>query len=134
MRPAPLPQNLFIIAYPLDEAYSYDHVHSGLSDGLGPVQLSFISRSFNVGGYLRGAMLLPAPSPAIKLHAMTMSLLQTAELHSRKKPGHVEHYPVERYEFLRMEGEELQSYVDHTGALVRRVPCREAGGAIQMEW
>lgn len=77
--------------------------------------------------------MLPAPSPTLKLHAVTMTLLQTVELHSRKKPGMVERYPTERYEFLNVGSEELESYVRHTGALVRREPCRE-DGAIQMEW
>lgn len=129
-------KNLFIVQAPLDQqALSYDHVHSGFAEGLGQVQSSFISRSFTVGGYLRGALLLPAPAPGLKLHSISMALVQTVSLLSRKRtPRHVETCLPETYEFMRLKGDELENEVVHTGALCRARPSFPGSDEIEIEW
>lgn len=115
----------------MGEPYNYSHTHTGFADALGPVQLSFITRSLNVGGYLRGAVYLPAPSPDLKLHSVNMSLIQCVTLHSRQKDL-VERCPYQRFDFFWLRGESLQSEVCHSGAFVKPMPTSD--GAIMLEF
>ncbi|CAO1635861.1 unnamed protein product [Parajaminaea phylloscopi] len=126
-------KNLWVCSAPTDEAYNYGHLHSGFAEGLGQVQLSFVSRSFTVGGYLRGAILLPSPSKTLKIHAVNMTLIQTVTLHSRKKPDHVERIPDARYDFVSLKDSELASKVCHTRALCKPQPYLDEDG-IMLEW
>lgn len=110
----------------------FSDIHS-TSPLIQPIQLAFISRSASVGGYLRGALLLPSPSPIMKLQAIMMTLVQTTSLISRKKPdGYFETCQPQRFEFVKLSGEELENAVTHTGALCK--PKAAIGEEIELEW
>ncbi|CAO1632818.1 unnamed protein product [Sympodiomycopsis kandeliae] len=127
-------KNIFVISAPKEvSALTYQHIHTGIADGLGPIQLSFISSLFTVGGYLRGALLLPSPSSEMKIHGISMSIIQTVTLQSRKRTGYFEKCRDLRVEFMNLNGAELESQILHTGALCKSRPAN-ANGEIELEW
>lgn len=127
-------KHLFVFGAPQSPfAMNYRHTHTGVADGLGALQLSFISTLFTAGGYLRGAILLPSPSPKTKIHGITMTLIQTVTLQSRKRQRHFEKCPDDRLEFFSLKGEELQAAILHTGALCRARPASNQE-EIELEW
>lgn len=113
-------------------ALSYQHIHTGVADGLGALQMSFISNLFTSGGYLRGALLLPTPSPRVKIHGITMTMIQTVTLQSRKRHRHFEKCPDDRFEFFSLKGKEMEAAILHCGALCRARPA--VGQEIELEW
>lgn len=126
-------KNLFVINAPMNHsALSYQHIHTGVADGLGALQLSFISNLFTTGGYLRGALLLPSPSPTVKIHGISMTMIQTVTLQSRRRHRHFEKCPEDRFEFFSLRGSDMENAITHCGALCRARPA--VGQEIELEW
>ncbi|PWN22104.1 hypothetical protein BCV69DRAFT_132733 [Microstroma glucosiphilum] len=113
-------------------AFTFEHQHDAFAEGLGPVKAAFISRTFSVGGYLRGGLLLAAPPPRLKLHSIVLTLIQTTQLTSRKRADYAETQRPERHNFMTLKGAELDNAVTHIGAYCRARPSVQ--GELELVW
>ncbi|KAK0538030.1 hypothetical protein OC834_000602 [Tilletia horrida] len=103
-------KSIFLVPEPeSDECFCYSHSQTGLAESLGPVAIHTESQHLTIGGYIRTAAQVPAPSPDCSLDAVEFTLTQNTKLKSRQRKGRETDGAPKRIRLLRAEGKDCEA-------------------------